>query len=514
MVPNRKDHLMLFWILTATLVAAIALLMLLALWRGGAAPQTGATQDLGVYRDQLRGVEAELARGVIGADEAERLRLEISRRLLEADRAARGSVTAGSAPIAATLGGAVAVVVVLAAAFGVYQSFGAPGYPDLPLKARLEAAELAYDSRPSQAEAEAAAAARRGAAPAPDARFVALMERLRAAVQERPDDPDGLELLGRNEALLGNYHEAWTLQRRLIALKGETATVEDHVALAEMMIGAAAGTITPEIEELLGDILANDPGNGIALYYMGLMMAQLDRPDRTFVIWSALLARGPETAPWIAPIRRAIDDLAWLAGETGYVAPDPVMAGPSAEMLAAAAALAPEARVALLHGPTEALMAQMAASGGTADEWARLIAAQGLLGDSARAAAIWEEAQRVFADRPADLALVSDAAAGAGLPGGVAAPRGPTAGDIANAASLSPDEQAGFIDAMVGRLSERLDAQGGSAAEWAQLIRALGTLGRTEEARAKWALAEAAYGDKPDDLAAIRAAAVAAGVAE
>ncbi len=506
---------MLFWILAAALAAAIAALMILALWRGGdAAVEPGNAQDLGVYRDQLKGVEADLARGVIAPDEAERLRLEISRRLLEADRALRGSDIAGRAPKSASVAVAAVLVAVLAAAFALYARIGAPGYPDLPLQGRLADAEAAYDARPSQAEAEAAAAARRGAASAPDPQFVALMERLRAAVAERPDDPLGHELLARNEAILGNYHAAWTTQEKLIALKGEAATVADYMTLAEMMIGATGGIITPEIEALLADVVANDPGNGTALFYLGMMMAQLDRPDRTFAIWSSLLAKGPESAPWIAPIRRSIDDLAWLAGVRDYVAPAPVLLGPSEAEIAAAAALAPEAREAALRAPVEALMAQMAVVGGTAEEWARLIAALAALGEGERAAMIWTEAQQVFADRPDELARVSSAAAGAGLPGGVAAPRGPTAGDIANAAALSPDEQAAFIESMVARLGDRLAAEGGSAAEWAQLIRALGTLGRTDEARARWTAAQAAFAGKPDDLATIRAAAAAAGVAE
>lgn len=506
---------MLFWILAAALAAAIALLMILALWRGGAAAEAPeAAHDLSVYRDQLKGVEADLARGVIAPEEAERLRPEISRRLLEADRAARDGVVAGRAPMGATVAVAVAMVAALAAAFGVYQRLGAPGYPDMPLQERLANADAAYDARPSLTDAEAAALARRGPLPAPDAQFAGLMDRLRAAVAERPDDPIGLELLARNEAIMGNYHDAWTAQEKLIALKGEAATVADHETLAEMMIGATGGIITPEIETLLGDIVKRYPGNGTALYYLGLMMAQLDRPDRTFAIWSALLAKGPESAPWIAPIRRSINDLAWLAGVPDYVAPEPVALGPSEAEIAAAEALAPEAREAALRAPTEALMAQMAEAGGVADEWARLIGALTMLGETERAAAIWAEAQRVFADRPDELALVSDAAARAGLPGGVASLRGPTASDMANAASLSPQEQAAFIESMVAGLGDRLATAGGSAAEWAQLIRALGTLGRTDDARARWVAAQAAYADKPDDLATIRDAALAAGVAE
>ena len=503
---------MLFWILTVALGAAVALLLFLALWRGGAAAG-GVSDDVALYRDQLKGVEADLARGVIAPDEAERLRLEISRRLLEADRAAMGAASATRAPLGATVAAAALVLALFGGAFYVYQLLGVPDYPDLPLKGRIAESEAAYDARPSQEVAEAAAAASRGALPAPGAELADLMDRLRAAVAERPDDPVGLELLARNEALLGNYHEAWQAQRRLIDLKGEAATVEDHVVLAEMMIGATGGVITADIEALLGDILANDRTNGTALYYMGLMMAQLDRPDRTFQIWSALLERGPETAPWIAPIRRSIMDLAWFAGQTEYQPPAPVAAGPTDADLAAAAAAPPEARAALIGAATDALMAQMAEAGGSADDWARLIRALGLLGATDQAGAIWGEAQGVFADRPAELAHVADAAAAAGLPGGVAAPAGPDAAAMAAAADMTAEEQASFIDAMVARLDARLASEGGSGAEWAQLIGALATLGRLDEARARWALAAAALTDKPDDLALARTAAEAAGVA-
>ena len=505
---------MLFWILTAALAALIALPLGLALWRSraGAAPDTAS--DLGIYRDQLRAVDAELARGVTSADEAARLRLEISRRLLEADRNVAAQSPGGPAPAAATALAALAVLAAMAGAFVLYQQLGAPGYEDMPLRARLQQADRLYDTRPGQQAAEAEAAARRAARPAPDPQLADLIGRLREAVASRPDDPVGLDLLARNEALLGNYHAAWTTQQRLIAAKGDSATVNDLQTMAEMMISATGGVITPEIEAVLADVMANDPGNGTALFYLGLMMAQNDRPDRTFAIWSALLAKGPESAPWIAPIRRSIRDLAWLAGETGYEPPTPVAIGPSSAEIAAAAALAPEGREAALRVPTQALMAQMAATGGTADEWSRLLGALAALGERDRAATIWAEAQQVFAERPDDLALIGAAAAAAGLAGAEGALRGPTQTDIADTAALTPEAQADFIKTMVDGLAARLASTGGTAAEWAQLIGALDVLGETARARAAWADAQAAFADRPAELQGIRAAAVAAGVAE
>jgi cytochrome c-type biogenesis protein CcmH len=67
---------------------------------------------------------------------------------------------------------------------------------------------------------------------------------------------------------------------------------------------------------------------------------------------------------------------------------------------------------------------------------------------------------------------------------------------------------------MVARLSERLATQGGSAEEWARLIKAYGVLGETDRARAIWAEAQQLFGGNAADLEVVRAAATQAGVAE
>jgi cytochrome c-type biogenesis protein CcmH len=76
---------MLFWILALAAALGIALLLALTLLRGRTDP--GAA--LVVYRDQLDEVERDRARGVLTEDEAGRLRAEVARRLLAADRSAQ-----------------------------------------------------------------------------------------------------------------------------------------------------------------------------------------------------------------------------------------------------------------------------------------------------------------------------------------------------------------------------------------------------------------------------------------
>ena len=69
----------------------------------------------------------------------------------------------------------------------------------------------------------------------------------------------------------------------------------------------------------------------------------------------------------------------------------------------------------MIRGMVDGLSNRLATDGGTAQEWARLIGALGVLGETDRATAIWAEAQTVFADRAEDLALIRSAAEQAGL---------------------------------------------------------------------------------------------------
>lgn len=403
-----------FWIVAGAMALAAGLMIGLAFRRGAAsadhaAKVTAAPDDTAIYRDQLAEVDRDLARGVIGTDEAERLRVEVARRILDADRAqaARTALPARAAKWALPV-----TILALAASFGLYQWLGAPGYADLPIAKRLALSEAYRKDRPAQAQAEASAP--KPPAPAADADFLALMDKLRQAVKDRPDDLRGLDLLARNEAALGNFVAAKEAEARLVAVKGDQATAEDQAALAEMMILAAGGYVSPQAEEVLVKALTLDARNGTARYYSGLMFNQIGRPDQAFRLWEPLLAESPPDAPWVAPIRSQIEDTAWRAG-VNYTLPPPVAAGPSAGDVAAAAEMTPEARQQMIRGMVDGLMARLAAEGGTAEDWAKLITSLGVLGEADKARAIWGEAQGRFAGRPDDLAVVRKAAETAGV---------------------------------------------------------------------------------------------------
>ncbi len=397
-----------FWAAAAGMAVAVAVILLLALRRGEQAEPPRS--DAQMYRDQLADVARDVARGIVPPEEEARLRTEIGRRLLDAD------LNAGTALQATTSGNkavwsAVVTVVVLAGAVGLYLRWGAPGYPDLPLALRHQMSDEVLANRLSQADA----VARTPAAPAlppPDADFADLMDKLRKTVAERPDDVTGLALLARNEAALGNLVAAEEAQRRMIAVKGAAASGADHSALADIMIRAAGGFVSPEAEAELISALERDPKNGAARYFSGLMVAQGGRYDRTFLMWKTLLDEGPDDAPWIAPIRAQLPQIAARAGINYDLPPE---AGPDAADIAAAAEMSPEDRQAMIEGMVGQLSGRLATEGGPAEDWAKLIRALGVLKDTTRAGAIYAEAQTRFAGDGAALSFLKEAALEAGL---------------------------------------------------------------------------------------------------
>ena len=395
---------MMFWAVTALMCLVVLATVVVVLLRARLAVAPAAAFDLQVYRDQLKEVDRDVARGVVAEDEAERLRVEISRRILDADKAAQGETVEGRvAPKAASYAAVgFAALVVIGGAFGLYDRIGAPGYPDLPLAERMAMAEQAREQRPSQAVAEAEETLR-NPPPAEDTfeeDYLALVTQLRTVVAERPNDLRGHTLLARQEAGMGNYTAAWQAQARVVQIKGEDVRARDYTDLADMMVLAAGGYVSPEAEAVLSRALDLDPSDGVARYYSGLMFAQTGRPDLAFRIWEQLLAESQPSDPWQDPIRDQIEVAAMQAG-VDYVLPARDAAptrGPSAGDIEAAEDLSPAERMQMIEGMVGGLAARLAEEGGPPADWARLIRAYGVLGQFDAARAVWAEAQRVFPD--------------------------------------------------------------------------------------------------------------------
>ncbi len=404
-----------FWIVAGAITLMVAAVLANAVVRGSR-NEVGsrAASDVEVYRGQLAEVDRDVARGVIADADAERVHAEIARRLIAADKAQTDeTVSASKAPTGAAIG---LIAVGLIASVTSYWWLGAPGYGDMGLQDRIAFAEEVRTSRPVQDVAERSLPPFIDP-PEMDARYRSLMKQLRTTLAERPDDLQGHQLLVQQERRIGNFSAAKTAQLRIATLKGNDVNAQDLADLGELKVLSAGGYVSPEAEMSLRAALAQEPSNGTASYYLGLMLVQTGRPDQAFRIWDGLLRAGPEDAPWIPPIVAQIEELAELAG-VNYALPEigsSAARGPSSEDIDNARDMTPAERMDMIGSMVSGLSQRLAEEGGPARDWARLISSLGVLGEWERALAIHTNAVEVFADDSNAIDLINAAGRDAGV---------------------------------------------------------------------------------------------------
>ena len=407
---------MVFWPTALFLSTASAAIIAFWLLRRSEISRKSADFDVALYRQQLRELDRDIGRGIVSPDEAEPSKLEISRRILEADKVARGESPPRRAPALATIACVFGVFALLVpGSLILYVGLGNPGMPDLPQVQRIENAKNYRLNRPSQDSFLSNLSPRPQAEEGLDPEYLMLVQRLRETVASRPEDVQGLSLLARHESAIGNFTAASDAMKQIVSLIGDSAGCSEHVDLAEFMILSAEGYVSPEAEASLELCLLSDADNARALYFMGLMHAQTGRPDLAFAIWRDLLERGRHEARWAQAIEFQIAQVAEMAGERIQL-PRRSLPGPGAEEISAAAELDPEDRAAMIEGMVSGLESRLSDEGGSVDEWIRLIRSLGVLGQLERAEIARQAASNAFSDNQAMLDSIANAAREAGLP--------------------------------------------------------------------------------------------------
>lgn len=395
---------MFFWIICVLLTAVVGVMVAAPLWRSTGLSMTDP--DVAFYRSQLDELDRDVTRGVIAPAEAKIARVEIARRLLTADSDLVVEKSDRSYPIIAVI--VVAVIAVVGLPFYAY--LGAPGYGDLPLKARIAASDEMREARPSQAAMAAAAPP-----PAPvdvPAEYRESVVQLRQIVPTRPDDLQGWVLLATHEAQLRNFDAAAFAQDKVVTLKADGVTSDDQRRLLDLLVAAADGLVSPEAETLARVLLDQDPADVTARYYLGALYNQTDRPDVALRMWRPIVADGDVTQFHVASARSQIEDAAYRAGVKYTLA---AVRGPSVEDIANAADLSDADRDGMIRSMVAGLSDRLATTGGPAAEWARLIRAHGVLGETQAATEFWLEASEMFAGSQTAMATLQDAATAAGV---------------------------------------------------------------------------------------------------
>ena len=349
------------------LLAFLAILpILLPLLKGGRPVADRAAYDQAVYRDQLRELERDVQRGLATAEDTEASRIEIQRRILAADRMQGQRVRLSRSPV---LGVVVGLVVGIGSVL-TYLDLGSPGLPDVP-----------FASRPKDNQV----AQRRDA-----------LEALAKHLQQNPKDGPGWLQFARGLAMMGNYGRAEAAYGQAIALGQDGLDVQAD--RAEMMVMVADGAVTPAAETVFQKVLATDPANPMAQYYLALARAQAGEPGRAIEGFQKLLTALPADSPMRGQIGKQIADAARQAGM-----PVPALAqGAAPASSPDAGALTNAQRDAMIRGMVAQLAAKQAADPGNFDGWMRLGRAYAVLGEMDQSSDAYAKARAL---RPDDLSV-------------------------------------------------------------------------------------------------------------
>ncbi|WMT88084.1 c-type cytochrome biogenesis protein CcmI [Pelagibacterium sp. 26DY04] len=316
-----------FWIFAILLVLVIIGVLILGLRGVGRARETAETTDAShaFFRDQLDGIDADLAAGRLSESEATAARAELAREVIRYEK---------ENPSPAKLGGGRAIVlaalpVVAAVSLGLYAWIGRADLPAMPLASR---------DLPAEAELDLEAA-------------IATVE---AQMVQTPDDVRGWLVLAPIYMEQGRFAEAANAWRRVLAL--EPPTADRQSSLAEALIMDNNGEPTDEALQLLRSAVAADPTHIRSRFYLAGVLTGTGEYQEAVSLWQELLALGTGEEAWIGTARAGLATAqAGIEGETlGDSEPDATMD-------------------VMIRGMVDGLAARLYDEGGTAEEWAQLV---------------------------------------------------------------------------------------------------------------------------------------------
>ena len=374
---------MLFWILSALLTVAVAVLLLLPLMRAGARTHGDDEGEAAVYRDQLRELESDKAGGLISTEDAAYARAEIGRRLLAVSAVENAAETdgAGPEPTAAparrkayALSQAFIILCLPAIGLYVYLLTGSPGTPAAPLAARIEN-------------------------PGDDVTLLIAMVVRHLATS--PAAGAGWDVLAPVYVRVGRRADAELAYRNAIRLLGPGA--DRMNGLAETLVTLNDGIVTENARQAFEASVKLQPDNPRADYYLALALEQAGRKEDALVAFQNIAKASPPTAPWVDLINRHIevnssgmplaDAPAAPVAEVGSAKP---LGAPTAEDVTAAQAMSEGDRSQMIRGMVDSLDAKLKEDPNNFEGWMRLVRSHAMLKQPDRAVEALKEGLKTF----------------------------------------------------------------------------------------------------------------------
>jgi cytochrome c-type biogenesis protein CcmH len=350
---------MLFWILVAVLVAGVTLAITRPLTRPSGASANAADADSAVYKDQLKEVAADAARGSLAAGEAEAARAEIARRLLrstEANAKLSADEPGGGRHRFAKPVYVLTSIALPVASLALYLTYGAPGLPGQPLSERI--ATASDTMKPND-----------------------LVAKVEARLRDHPEDGTGWDVIAPVYYAMGRYVDAAAAYTNALRLVGESPRRLQGFANAR--IREENGIVPQDAKKALERILVIAPDSKEPQIWLALAKEQDGRLADAAADYRKLIAEAPADAPWrnvlearLAGLTPGADKSATDSNQNQGAASAP-SSTPDAE---AVSAMSPEERQAFIGRMVDGLAARLKTDGTDAAGWLKLIRAYQVLG--------------------------------------------------------------------------------------------------------------------------------------
>lgn len=380
---------MLLWVILASLTAIVLFVLLRPLTRRASDDEPGREAfNATVYRDQLDEIEADRTRGLIGETEAEAARLEVARRLLEADEKSKSKSAAHKSGVPARASLAAVALALPIVAVGLYLFYGSPRLPDQPLAARLTD-------------------------PASEKDIGVLVARVEARLRAYPEEGEGWDAIAPVYLSGQRYADAADAYAQAIRLLGPTA--ERLSGYGQALVLEKGGLVSEQARRALEEAVALDD----TLVEPRILIAVAKEQDGNFAAaiedWRGLLSRRGGDERWRMMVQKRIENAeAHLAGAPAEAAP-PSPRGPSAAEVAAAQEMTAAERQSMVENMVQRLAARLDEKGDDLAGWLRLVRAYTVLGRNEEARKALARARSEFADNTQALKQLDALAAELGL---------------------------------------------------------------------------------------------------
>tara|TARA_R110002096_G_scaffold144944_2_gene302302 strand:- start:828 stop:1973 length:1146 start_codon:yes stop_codon:yes gene_type:complete len=362
-------------LLSGILIAIVFVGFIYPIFAGKTGDLTREQSTLSMLHDQLSELDRELARGVIGKDEARAARLEIQRRIIAVGTSDGAAAIEGKGGRTALV---ISALLVPVAGVALYFNLGSPMIPSLPYADRAEevASKQEIDTLTAQLRAK-------------------LLE------DENGGPADGWILLGETFMRMERFADAAEAFGQLT--QRPDATSGTFSRYAEALVMDEGGAVTPRAERAVDQALALEPSNPAATYYKALAVQQAGALQEAHAMLVARLDLADGFYPWMES----------YIGLANFIAPNidaaplsladyaPALNGPSVEDVENAAGLSETDRSAFVASMVDRLATRLADQPDDLDGWLQLARAYTVLerGDDARNA--YEQASGLLADLPA-----------------------------------------------------------------------------------------------------------------